>query len=42
MDLKEIGFEGTDWIHLVLDRNQWWALVKNSKEPSGSIMGGIS
>jgi hypothetical protein len=27
MDLKEIGFEGVDWIHLPQDRGQWWALV---------------
>jgi hypothetical protein len=27
MDLREIGLEGVDWIHLAQDRNQWWALV---------------
>jgi hypothetical protein len=27
MDLKEIGRGGTDWIRLVLDRDQWRALV---------------
>jgi hypothetical protein len=27
MDLKEIGSEGVDLIHLVQDRDQWWALV---------------
>jgi hypothetical protein len=21
------GWEGVDWIHLTLDRDQWWALV---------------
>jgi hypothetical protein len=26
MDLREIGWEGVDWIHLAEDRNQW-ALV---------------
>jgi hypothetical protein len=26
-DLKEIGCEGVDWIHLVQDRNQWQTLV---------------
>jgi hypothetical protein len=26
-DLREIGFEGVDWIHLAQDRNRWWALV---------------
>jgi hypothetical protein len=27
MDLRQIGWEGVDWIHLVQDREQWWALV---------------
>jgi hypothetical protein len=27
MDLKETGCEGMDWIELVKDRDQWWALV---------------
>jgi hypothetical protein len=27
MDLREIGWEGVDWIHLALNRNQRWALV---------------
>jgi hypothetical protein len=27
MDLRGIGWEDTDWIHLVQDRNQWWAAV---------------
>jgi hypothetical protein len=27
MDLKEIGWEGMDWIHLTQDRDQWWALL---------------
>jgi hypothetical protein len=27
MDLRGIRWEGVDWIHLVLDRDQWWALV---------------
>jgi hypothetical protein len=27
MDLREIGWEGVDWMHLVQDRNQWQALV---------------
>jgi hypothetical protein len=27
MDLREIEWEGVDWIHLAEDRNQWWALV---------------
>jgi hypothetical protein len=28
MDLKEIGYEGVNWIHLAQDRVQWRALVK--------------
>jgi hypothetical protein len=27
MDLKEIGWDGMDWIDLAQDRNQWRALV---------------
>jgi hypothetical protein len=27
MDLKEIGWEGVDWIHQVQDRVQWQALM---------------
>jgi hypothetical protein len=27
MDLREIGSEGVDWMHLAQDRDQWWALV---------------
>jgi hypothetical protein len=27
MDLREIGWEDVDWMHLALDRNQWRALV---------------
>lgn len=27
MDLKEIKWEGIDWINLVQDRDEWWALV---------------
>jgi hypothetical protein len=27
MDLKEIGLQGVDWIHLAQDRDQWWSLV---------------
>jgi len=26
-DLREIGWEGVDWIHLAQDREQWRALV---------------
>jgi hypothetical protein len=27
MDLREVGWEGIDWIDLVQDRNRWRALV---------------
>jgi hypothetical protein len=27
MDLREIGLEGVDWIHMAQNRDQWWALV---------------
>jgi hypothetical protein len=28
MDLREIGWDGWDWIDLAQDRDQWRALVK--------------
>jgi hypothetical protein len=27
IDLREIVWEGVDWMHLAQDRDQWWALV---------------
>jgi hypothetical protein len=27
MDLREIGWEGVDWLHLAQDRDQWRAVV---------------
>jgi hypothetical protein len=27
MDLRELGREVEDWMHLAEDRHQWWALV---------------
>jgi hypothetical protein len=27
MDLREIGWDSVDWIHLAQDRNQWRVLV---------------
>jgi hypothetical protein len=27
MDLRDIGWDGVDWIHLARDRDQWRALV---------------
>jgi hypothetical protein len=28
MDLRELGWDGVDWIDLAQDRDQWRALVK--------------
>jgi hypothetical protein len=27
MALREIGWEGVEWIHLAQDKAQWWVLV---------------
>jgi hypothetical protein len=27
MDLREVGSEVADWMHLARDRDQWWGLV---------------
>jgi hypothetical protein len=27
MDLREIWWEGVDWMHLAQDMDQWWAFV---------------
>jgi hypothetical protein len=27
MDVRETGWESTDWVHTAQDRDQWWALV---------------
>jgi hypothetical protein len=27
MDLREIGYESVDWMHLAQDGDQWWAVV---------------
>jgi hypothetical protein len=27
MDLREIGWECLDWMHLTQDSDQWWGLV---------------
>jgi hypothetical protein len=29
VDLREIGWDGMDWIYLAQDRDQWRALVNN-------------
>jgi hypothetical protein len=40
MDVREIGWEGVDWMHLAQDRDQWRDVVNT--EASGSIKGGES
>jgi hypothetical protein len=30
MDLKEIGSEGVEWIHMAEDREDWWAFVNTA------------
>jgi hypothetical protein len=30
MDLREIGWDGMDWIYLAQDRDQWRALVNTA------------
>jgi hypothetical protein len=37
MDLRELEYDGLDWIDLAQDRDQWKALVTYGNEPSGSI-----
>jgi hypothetical protein len=27
MDLREIGWEGVNWVHMAQDRDQWLAIV---------------
>jgi hypothetical protein len=27
MNVREIGWDGMDWIDLAQDRDQWWALL---------------
>jgi hypothetical protein len=29
-DLREVGWEGVDWIHMAQDRDQWWAVVNST------------
>jgi hypothetical protein len=36
MELRDIGWDGMDWIDRAQDIDQWRALV-NTVEPSGSI-----
>jgi hypothetical protein len=38
MDLREVGWDGMDWIDLAEDRDRWKALVNAvMNEPPGSI-----
>jgi hypothetical protein len=30
MDLREIGWEGVDWINLAHDSDRWWALLNTA------------
>jgi hypothetical protein len=30
MDLREIGWDGVDWVYLAQDRGQWRALVNTA------------
>jgi hypothetical protein len=39
MDLREIGFDGANWIWLAQDRVQWLAFHEHSNEPLGSMQG---
>jgi hypothetical protein len=42
MDIKEIGWEVVDWIHLAPDREQWRAHARNGNESLGSTKAGNS
>jgi hypothetical protein len=33
VDLREIGCEGMEWIHLPQDRDCWWAIVNTVMNP---------
>jgi hypothetical protein len=37
MDLREIGWDGMDWIDVAQDRDQLRALVNTVNEPSGPL-----
>jgi hypothetical protein len=28
IDLREVGWEGMDWMHLTENWDQWWTVVK--------------
>jgi hypothetical protein len=37
MDLREIGWDGIDWIELAQDRDQLEGSCEHGDEPSGSL-----
>jgi hypothetical protein len=37
MDLRKIGWEAVDWMHLTQDTDQWWALGNTVMNISESI-----
>jgi hypothetical protein len=37
MDLKEIGWEGVDWINLAEDRDEWQPFCEQGNDPLDSI-----
>ncbi|KAJ4451951.1 hypothetical protein ANN_03435 [Periplaneta americana] len=37
MDLREVGYDGRDWINLAQDRDQWQAYVRTANEPPCSL-----
>jgi hypothetical protein len=40
MDLREIGWEGVNWINLSQDRDPWQTSCEDGSKPLGSIKGG--
>jgi hypothetical protein len=37
IDLRELGWDGIDWIDLAQDRDQWEGSCEHGDEPSGSL-----
>jgi hypothetical protein len=37
MDLREIEWNGVEWIHMAQDRDQWGGSCEHIIEPSGSM-----
>jgi hypothetical protein len=38
MDLRQIGWDGIDWIDLTQDRDQWRALVNTVMKNCGKLL----